>query len=107
MARRYRRLLITESLLLELLKCDSLNGKYIQVPVNSVIPEGCKVISVDKDLTTNCIQVILEHPIFEEVSGGEGIPLYQDFGNTQVRVFKVDNLEELNWFDKLKRFILG
>ena len=105
--RRYKRLLIEESLLLELLKCNSLNGKCIQVPVNSVIPEGCKVISVDKDLRSNCIQVILEHSSFEEVSRWEEIPVYQDFENMQFKVLKVGDLKELNWFDKFKRFILG
>ena len=107
MARRYKRLLIEESLLLDLLKCNSLNGKYIQVPARSMIPEGCKVISVDKDLKCNCIQVILEHPIFREVSEQEEIPLYRDFVNAQVMVLKVDDLKELTWFDKFKRFILG
>ena len=107
MARRYKRLLIEESLLLELLKCNTLNGKYIQVPVDSVIPEGCNVISVDKDLRCNCIQVILEHPSFDEVPEWKEIPPYRDLGDMQVKVLKVDDLRGLSWFDKFKRFMLG
>ena len=106
--RRFKRIIIAEDLLIDLLSCRSLNNEYVSIPVISTLPEDVKILSVDKDLSRNALSIIVEHESFDEVEAGREIPLLHGY-DIQFKTFKVSDLIEVDgskWYNKLMGWLV-
>lgn len=70
--RHVRRLFITDSLLLNVLRGDLAPG--LLIPVDDPVPPDARVLDVRHDSWTQSLQLLIESETFSPVADGEVIP---------------------------------